>query len=178
MIMTPLAYVRAVSTDIVSFLARVAVTLTERPHPPSGVDPCRRSDDDRSHENGGSPGATLGPSAPGSRPTHWGLDHRHGSRRSALDGAWVARCGADSCDQCRRRERHRGAAPARDSEAPTTCRETRRSAPVGAGPAADFRFPALTHTSAGGRSQAAGPAGREASTRVHPVASGPAGPAS
>jgi hypothetical protein len=50
---------RAVSTDIVSFLARVAVTLTERPHPPSGVEPCRRSDDDRSHENGVSPAATL-----------------------------------------------------------------------------------------------------------------------
>ena len=90
----------------------------------------------------------------------------------------MARYGADGRDQCGRSEPHRVGASAGDLEAAATRRETRGTAPVGPRPVANLRVPALTRSSAGGRSQAADPACRESGKRVHPVTSGPAVPAS
>lgn len=50
---------RAVSTDIVDFLARVVVSVTKRPHPPSGVERRKRMADDRALDDDVSFAATL-----------------------------------------------------------------------------------------------------------------------
>jgi hypothetical protein len=54
-----LAAFRAMSTDIVDFLARVVVPVTNAPHRPSEVERGKRMADDRPRDDDVSPAATL-----------------------------------------------------------------------------------------------------------------------
>jgi hypothetical protein len=137
-----------------------------------------RTADDHPHGYHVPTAATLCPSAPGSRPTYRGPDHRYGSRSPALDGAGVARRGAEG------RGQSGGGGPHRTELRQEILKLRRRVEKL----AALLRLSlALLHTSgfslsrsasAGGRSQAADPKRRGSGARVSPVASGPPVPAS
>src|SRR4029453_12067785 len=128
--------------DILHLPARVVVTTVEHltsadaPRCLRRVERRERTVDDHTHDDSSPPSAALRPPASGSRPTHGGGDHRHGSRGPSLDGPWVARQGTASRGEPGRDGPEGLGTSARSAGAPPTRQEAHGTPSTRARPAA------------------------------------------
>jgi hypothetical protein len=132
-------FIGAVPTDILHLPARVVVTPADAPRP-RGVERREGTADDRPHADQSPPAAALRPPASASRPTHWGRDRRHEPRSASLDGAWVARRGADGRRLFGCGGPQGTATPAGGPEAAAPRPEARGATPARAGSAPHLRL--------------------------------------
>jgi hypothetical protein len=130
--------------------------------------------DDHLHDDCGAPSAAVRPPASGSRPSHWGRDGRHESRRSSLDGPSVARQASEGRGQPGRHEREDSRSPARSLGTPAPCEEAHGAPSACRCPASELKIHVAARASARRTRQNQDPASRGSRPCVCAVADTPA----